>query len=154
MLLLSTRMCIISCAEFIKGYHAGQKITATLLAEKFNLNIRTLNPSLNKMTHAGILKSQVGGVDRGYIFTRNPKEISLYDVIAAVQDIGNMKNCKDAVHGAACVFTDCTTCKLYNANNAIMEFAREQFKNISIHDLYINEQHQELKEYINIPQER
>ncbi|MFI3333243.1 MAG: hypothetical protein SNI51_05835 [Rikenellaceae bacterium] len=86
MLLLSTRMCIISSSQLIKGYYAGQKTTATSLSEKYNLNIRTLNPALNKMTRAGILKSQVGGVDRGYIFARDPKEISVMTLLMLFKD--------------------------------------------------------------------
>ncbi|MFI3285387.1 MAG: Rrf2 family transcriptional regulator [Rikenellaceae bacterium] len=129
-------MCIICCSEFIKGYNSGQKITATSLSEKFNLNIRTLNPSLNKMTHAGILRSQVGGVDRGYIFARDPKDISVYEIVAAVQDLGNLKNCKEAVDGASCFFSNCDSCKLYMTNNAIMNYARSLYNDLSIYDLF------------------
>ncbi len=133
---MSTRMCIISCAELIKGYESGKKITATLLAEKYKLNIRTLNPSLNKMTHAGLLKSQVGGVDRGYILARHPKEISIYDIVEAVEGLSYMKNCKEALHGANCENGDCEDCWLHKASMKVTDFAREEFKKVSIHDLY------------------
>ncbi len=129
-------MCIISCSEFIKGYYAGQKITATSLSEKYNLNIRTLNPALNKMTRAGILKSQVGGIDRGYIFARDPKEISVYDVIDAIQGLEYMKCCTELVHEATCERGTCEGCKLFQNTNSIVDFARERFKNTTVYDLF------------------
>lgn len=145
MFLLSTKMCIVSCHELIKGYYAGHKTKATLLAEKFNLNIRTLNPSLNKMTHAGLLKSQVGGIDRGYIFTRDPKEITLYDIINAIEGFSYMKNCEDALHGATCAIDTCDNCILYNTSKLITDNAKEQYKKISIYDMYYNEEYRDFK---------
>lgn len=138
MLLKSTRVCIICCSEFIDSYYAGHKITATSLADKYNLNIRTLNPSLNKMKHKGILQSQVGGMDRGYIFARDPKEITVYEVIEAVQGFGYMANCKDFLNGAKCAKEDCTECQLYLTSKFVTDFAKEQFKLISIYDMFKN----------------
>lgn len=140
MLLMSTRMCIICCSELINGYYAGTKTKATFLADKFNMNIRTLNPSLNKLIKAGILKSQVGGVDRGYTFNRDPKEVTIYDIIYAVQGFDFLKNCKDAIEGSKCNLTDCTTCKLFDATNSILEIAQEKYKSITIFDLFMKEQ--------------
>ncbi len=132
-------MCIISCSELIRGYYTGRKITATHLAEKFDLNIRTLNPSLNKMTHAGILKSQVGGVDRGYIFTRDPKNITVYDVVNAVEGFAYMKNCKNALQGATCSISDCSNCIMFSAAAKIVDFTKEEYKKITIYDLFFNQ---------------
>lgn len=136
MLLMSTRMCIICCSCFIDGYYAGQKTTATNLAEKFGLNIRTLNPSLNKLTHAGILRSQVGGVDRGYIFARDPKDITVYDIIDTVQGLDYMKNCKNSLKGAKCMLENCEECELYKTSMNVIDFAREQYKSTTIYDLF------------------
>ncbi len=137
-------MCIISCSEFIKGYYAGQKTTATSLAEKFKLNIRTLNPALNKLTRAGILRSQVGGVDRGYILTRDPREISIYDIIIASQGVNYMKTCDVALKGASCALPDCNDCVLFKTSKKITDRISEEYKKISIYDLYHN--HDELIE--------
>lgn len=132
-------MCIMCCPELIAGYYAGQKTTATLLAEKFGLNIRTLNPSLNKMTHAGILRSQVGGVDRGYIFTRDPREISVYDIVEAVEGFSYMKTCEEALDGSKCSKEDCTLCPLFETSAQIRDYTKEQYKKISILDLFLKE---------------
>ncbi len=129
-------MCIICCSDLIKSYYAGNKITATSLADKYNLNIRTLNPSLNKMKQKGILQSQVGGVDRGYIFARDPKEITVYEVIEAVQGFGYMENCKDFLNGAKCAKDDCSECHLHLTSKYVTDFAREQYKYISVYDLF------------------
>ncbi len=132
-------MCIISCASLINGYYAGHKVTATSLAEQFGLNIRTLNPSLNKLTRAGILRSQVGGPDRGYIFARDPKQISIYDVIEAVEGMSYMKTCTEALKGARCKTADCTVCSLYKSSAKVIDFAREQYKKTSIYDLFMED---------------
>ncbi|MFR9530646.1 MAG: Rrf2 family transcriptional regulator [Rikenellaceae bacterium] len=135
---MSTRMCIICCSELINGYYAGHKVTATTLADKFGLNIRTLNPSLNKMKNKGILKSQVGGIDRGYIFARDPHEISVCEVIEAVEGFGYMPNYTDFINGAKCSNKDCEHCHLHQASKVVIDFAKEQYKNISIFDLFEN----------------
>ncbi len=133
-------MCIISCSEFIKGYYAGQKTTATTLAQKFGLNIRTLNPSLNKLTHAGILRSQVGSVDRGYIFSRDPKEISIYEIVNATEGFDYMKNCKQMLAGVSCAHKECDDCILYKASSSIVDFSREEYKKISVYDLFMGKE--------------
>ncbi|MFR9528007.1 MAG: Rrf2 family transcriptional regulator [Rikenellaceae bacterium] len=140
MILLSTRMCIICCSEFIRGYYAGQKTTATSLAEKFKLNIRTLNPALNKLTRAKILRSQVGGVDRGYILTRDPHDISIYDIIIASQGVNYMKTCNVALKGATCALPDCNDCILFKTSKMITDQISEEYKKISIYDLYHNQE--------------
>ncbi len=143
MFLMSTRACIICCAELINGYHTGQKTPATLLAKKFSINIRTLNPSLNKMTRAGILKSQVGGADRGYIFARDPKDISLYEVVEAIQGFDYMRDCKEVTQ-ATCSLDSCANCPFYHASKQITDYSRELLKEISITDLFKGDKHSEL----------
>lgn len=139
MFLMSTKMCIISCSAFVDGYYAGRKTTATSLAKKFGLNIRTLNPSLNKLIHAGILRSQVGGVDRGYIFTRDPKEITIADIIEAVEGFSSTTKRSNALRDVLSSIDQSVDQRLSDTHDQVANFAREQYSKITIYDLFKKE---------------
>ncbi len=139
MFLMSTKMCIISCSAFIDGYYAGTKTTATSLAKRFGLNIRTLNPSLNKLIQAGILRSQVGGVDRGYIFTRDPKEITLCDIIEAIEGFSDTHKRRDELRDVLSSIDKSVDEKLAETTERVDNYAREQYKQISVYDLFRKE---------------
>ncbi|NRZ85039.1 Rrf2 family protein [Clostridium beijerinckii] len=60
------------------------KLDAKSLSEKGNIPLRFLLKLTRKLTQAGILKSY-RGVNGGYAITREPKDITLKDVVEAIQ---------------------------------------------------------------------
>lgn len=60
------------------------KLDAKSLAEKGNIPLRFLLKLTRKLTHAGIVKSY-RGVNGGYAITKEPKDITLKDVVEAIQ---------------------------------------------------------------------
>ena len=60
------------------------KLDAKTLSEKGSIPLRFLLKLTRKLTQAGIVKSY-RGVNGGYAITREPKDITLKDVVEAIQ---------------------------------------------------------------------
>lgn len=60
------------------------KLDAKSLSEKGNIPLRFLLKLTRKLTQAGIVKSY-RGVNGGYAITKDPKDITLKDVVEAIQ---------------------------------------------------------------------
>ena len=117
MLLLSTRLFLISTIYLLEGYSEKVKITAPDIAEKCNINSRALMPALRRLTQVSILKSQVGGCEPGFIFARDPAKISLYEVIVALEGEFQISTCRNLIDNVKCEIKDCDECLLYKVIN-------------------------------------
>lgn len=63
------------------GY--GEKIEAKVISEEENIPLRFLLKLLRKLTQKGIIKS-FRGINGGYSLNKQPKDISLRDIIEAI----------------------------------------------------------------------
>lgn len=70
----------------------GTKITGAAMAEKQNIPERFLLKIMRSLTKAGIMKSY-RGVEGGFALNRQPKDITLYDVIDAVEGQTELQRC-------------------------------------------------------------
>ncbi len=70
----------------------GTKITGAALAEKQNIPERFLLKIMRSLTAADIMKSY-RGVEGGFALQRDPKDITLYDVIDAVEGQTQLQRC-------------------------------------------------------------
>ena len=118
MLLLSTRLFLIASTYLVEGYFQKVKITAPVIAEKCNINSRALMPALRRLTQVGILKSQVGGREPGFIFARDPALVSMYEIIVALEGEFSVPSCRDLVDDINCEITDCDSCLLFKIMNS------------------------------------
>lgn len=150
MFLVSTRICLIACCYLVEGYEQGRKVAAPEISEKCNLHVRTLNKVLIKLVKEGILISQVGGNDRGYIFARSPKEITLFEILNAVEGYSRMMPCRDVMRDLKCVIADCDSCLFCKIANQNMNYAIEQYKGVTMYDHYVVSmgENSELKEVV------
>ena len=117
MLLLSTRLFLIASTYLVEGYFEKVKITAPYIAEKCNVNSRALMPALRRLTQVGILKSQVGGREPGFIFARDPALISMYEIIVALEGEFHIASCRDLIEDIKCEISDCYNCQFYKVIN-------------------------------------
>lgn len=132
MIRIGTRLGIIACRYLVKGYYDNRYICAPEIAEHYNMNVRSVMPSLRHLTHVGILRSRVGGNAPGFIFVKDPKQITLYQIMVALEGDIYFECCKDLVVGLKC---DCTTrdnCSISALLNGIIDDASKQFTAISI----------------------
>ena len=138
MFLRSTRITIIAIPHLIDKYYEGVNTTSLDLSKFYNINSRAIGVSLHRLTQVGILKSQTGGVYPGFMFARTPKDISMYDVIAALEgDVLKMEMCRDVIRDINCGVSDCTSCKLYKNVNLGLNSINESLKLVSLHDHYM-----------------
>lgn len=105
--LRSTHLTIMAIPYLVENYYEGVHTTNPELSEVYNINPRSLMVSLRRLTQVGVLKSQVGGVYPGFKFAKDPKEISMYDVIVALEGSTRMNECRYATEDVKCKLQDC-----------------------------------------------
>lgn len=134
--LTSTRLFLIVSKYLVEAFYEGRKVSSRELADVYDINNRTLVPMLNRLTRTGYLLSQVGGSNPGHIFSRNPKDISVGEVIVALEGGLEMAGC-DAILGnvsAGCTAENrCTFCKTVAK---FVEYGRQEMCSMSLYDLY------------------
>ena len=136
MFLRSTKLALISLHYIVERYYDGINVTATEISLVYNMNPRALMVALRRLTQVGILKSQVGGVQPGFRLSKDPKEISMYDIIISLEGLTAMNACKDDTGGVRCQFDDCSKCKIYNVVNIGINNMYDQMKSLSLYDHY------------------
>ena len=75
---------------------SGQKVTGGVLAEQEMIPERFLLKIMRSLIAAGIMKS-FRGVDGGFALNREPKDISMLDVIRAVEGDTYLQRCMSVV---------------------------------------------------------
>ena len=136
MLRLSTRLLLIASNHLVEGYKNNIKITAPSIAERCNINPRALMPALRRLTQVGILRSQVGGKEPGFILSRDPSEISLFDIIYSLEDDLNVMSCREVNNTINCDIKDCIDCSMYKIINVGMSKIKDNLKKTSLMQHY------------------
>jgi len=85
-------------AMVILASHDGEVVPKRRIAEEFGIPINFLAIILPKLVHFGLVES-LPGPKGGYKLTRVPKEISIYDVVCAVEKGFAINRCLDIVRG-------------------------------------------------------
>ena len=97
---------------YLASLPEGTKITGAALAEKQNIPERFLLKIMRNLTAAGIMKSY-RGVDGGFALQRSPEDITLFDVIEAVEGQTELQRC---LHDISSCSRGCSgMCSIYNA---------------------------------------
>ncbi|MFI3267434.1 MAG: Rrf2 family transcriptional regulator [Rikenellaceae bacterium] len=138
MLLTPTRLAIIACTHMVPYYEKGQRMSVPEMEERFNINPRTINPALRTLVHAGILNSKTGGLDRGYMLARNPREITIYEIMYAIQGEPKVQCCLEDFGAKNCDASryENGRCNVFNKLNEVMEIARREISKINLYDQY------------------
>ena len=82
----ATRFALYSVLECARD--APRQVSATEIAQKYEVSIHHLSKVLRELGRAGILEA-ARGVGGGYRFTGNPRRLALMDVIALFEDISS-----------------------------------------------------------------
>ncbi len=138
MLLSSTRLCVISSVSLVQAYLEGRVMTARDLAAKHKFNPRSINPSLTRLVKAGILHSQVGGNSRGFVLAKDPKQITLFDIVYSLEGDRLMVPCSDMMNGIVCSIGSCENCQLYNKLNKLQAYSATVIRSITLYDHYLS----------------
>lgn len=138
MFLQSTRMCLIACRYLVEGYMQNKRITAPQISKRFGMNVRMLNPAFSQLVRHGLLSSQVGGTEPGYIFTKDPKEITIYDILLTLEGEVKMQCCKEILSTEGCIKQEKETCLIYNTINKGLKDLKYELMKINLTQDYLN----------------
>ncbi len=98
--------------EIAKGFGSGP-VTIKRISEEQHVSIAYLEQILNKLRRAGIIKS-VKGPGGGYILSRDPKQITIGEILNELEGPVAITSCLDPKEG--CVRVDsCVTHLLWKA---------------------------------------
>ena len=134
--LTSTRLFLIVSKSLTKAYYDGCRLSSKTLAEIYNTNPRSLIPMLNRLTRVGYLSSKVGGLNPGHIFTRDPKQISVGEIIVALEGKLEMVGCDSILRDVKSECTPENRCKFCKVVADYIEQERKERSAISMYDLY------------------
>lgn len=97
----------------------GARLSATVLADETGIPLPTTQKLLGRLAAAGLFRSARGG-GGGFVLTRGPKEISLADVVEAVEGPIAMTSCLDEGRQCCALEDGCQVRPQWSAvNNAI-----------------------------------
>lgn len=112
------------------GY--GEKIEAKSISKDQGIPLRFLLKLLRKLTHSGIIKSY-RGVNGGYSLNHTPDEITLKDVIEAIDGPIYISRCLNDPN--ECNINNASTCEVHLALSKIQNNLVLDLKNITFGDL-------------------
>ncbi len=119
----------------VPNYYSGVPIKIPEIAEVYGFKPRSINPSFSMLTKAGILSSKVGGryEDRGFLFAKDPKEITLYDIVYALEGDEPVACCGDLLK---CKPRKCKDCSIYKELEKVMDHHKMILSTTTIYDHY------------------
>lgn len=114
----------------------GEKITGAVLAEQQVIPERFLLKIMRSLVAAGIMKS-FRGVDGGFALNRRPKDISILDVITAVEGNAYLQKC---LYDAGSCSKSCKgQCAVNEAMRGIQKKLVEDMQNVTFDKLAARE---------------
>ena len=117
---------------YLASLPEGTKITGAALAEKQNIPERFLLKIMRSLTKAGIMKSY-RGVEGGFALQRAPKDITLFDIIDAVEGQTELQRC---LHDIGSCSRGCSgMCSIYAAFADIQRDLAARLKSINFETL-------------------
>lgn len=111
------------------------KLDAKFLSEKGSIPLRFLLKLTRKLTQSGIVKSY-RGINGGYAITREPKDITLKDVIEAIQGPIIVTRC--VYDKKACSANKGGHCSIHKALCNIQNTMIDELESVNFEDLKNN----------------
>ena len=105
--------------------------TARDLARESRLPLPTVSRLLKALLQGGLLESRRGN-HGGYFLAREPREISLWEIIAALEGPVALTECSTGVSGL-CELEEC--CSIRESQMLISRTVRKVFEGITLSDL-------------------
>lgn len=132
-LLATTRCGIIATRLLTEAYYDGNRyVTAMEIATHYNMSVRSLMSALNLLNRAGLLRSRVGGKTPGFIFSRDPREISAFELLMALEGESSTPCCKDVLPHVLCDCGKSGTCRIFLLFKTIHDSIKEKASKISV----------------------
>ncbi|MFI3268616.1 MAG: Rrf2 family transcriptional regulator [Rikenellaceae bacterium] len=136
-LLFKTRLSVVACRYLVPFYYKGETVKIPEIAEIYGFKPRSINPSFSALTKVGILSSRVGGKyeERGFMFAKDPKEVTLYDIVRALEGEAPVVGCSDRL---TCQPSDCNDCSIHDELQKVKESRKKILSGTTIYEHYLN----------------
>jgi Rrf2 family protein len=121
--------------KYLAEHPESSSLSAKDIAEAYHIPPQLLAKILQRLTKVGLLRSHAG-MNGGYALSRDPREISAFEVIRAIDGPLFITSCI-TVHGS-CDLTD--SCTIKEPLRRVNESISDVLKNIRISDLVEVEQ--------------
>jgi len=123
--------------KFLAEHPESQALSAKDVADAYGIPAQLLAKILQRLTKTGLLRSHAG-INGGYVLAREPRSISAYEVILAIDGPFFITSCTKGAHG--CELTP--SCTIKEPLARVNETIAGVLKSISIQDLAEHEQTQ------------
>ena len=133
MLTNPTRYGLIACRYLVWGWHNDTWLTAPDIAERYGMNVRALSPALQRLVMAGILRSRRGGTRPGFMLSRNPEEVTMHEVMRALEGEYRIDCCRSILPGirCSCETGSCRVCGLFRG---MLDDLRQRLSGVSLEE--------------------
>ncbi len=129
---MSARVGLQALAVMVDTWEINERICNKDIAEKVGCSQKTLTPLLIKLVKADILSSATGGTVRGYRLMRDPRSISVAEIMRIINGRVVFHCCKDLMS------INCTRkkdeCLIYKTINLKIIAFVKRFEDISLYD--------------------
>lgn len=128
-----TRYGLIACRYLVWGWHNNVWLNAPEIAEHYRINVRALSPALRRLVMAGILRSQCGGTRPGFMLSRKPSDVTMLEVVRALEGNFRMDCCRAVLPNVQCSCTvdNCRVCGVFRG---ILDELRDRLSRMSLED--------------------
>ena len=128
-----TRYGLIACRYLVWGWHNNVWLNAPEIAARYHMNVRALSPALRRLVMAGILRSQCGGTRPGFMLSRAPEEVTMLEVVRALEGNFRMDCCRTVL---PCVQCSCETdsCRVCGVFRDMLDELRSRLSSVSLED--------------------
>lgn len=110
----------------------GKRVEARVISESENITLRFSLKILRKLTNKGLVKS-FRGVNGGYILNKDPKDITLREVVESIEGPIYINRCLD--DREYCNMKRTNTCEIHKALANIQKILREELEKVTFEDL-------------------
>lgn len=117
---------------FLAGQEPGKMIEAQVIAHEVVIPMRFLLKIMPNLIKTGIVRSQ-RGAGGGYMLDRDPRDISLLDILEAVEGPIHLNRC--LIDHDLCSRQAAPECKVHQALDRIQERLAADFASCRIADL-------------------
>lgn len=117
---------------YFSNLNPGTKISANIIAEDQNIPLRFLLKLLQKLKKADIVESFMG-VNGGYTLKKSPRDISLKDVVEAIEGPIHLNKC--LLDPEQCNNEGPEKCLIHNALYSVQETIINELASINFKDI-------------------
>lgn len=132
MISISARIGLQALTVMVDWWELNERICNKHIAEKVGCSQKTLTPVLIKLVKADILSSATGGTVRGYRLMRDPREISIAEIMKVINGRVVFHCCKQLID------INCTRdkgeCLIYNTINAKLIAFVQKFEEMTLYE--------------------